>query len=109
MPGRGCRQPGRWLPFGLRYPFHSGKNALTPRRRLRRSRSAFPKTDGGDSLVLTAVASRLDVPHWEHVKFSDGVRPGRKKKIVNFVEARLRSRMQRIYDRSDRSLTALLP
>lgn len=78
---------------------------MTLRRRLRRS--AFPKSDGGDSLVLTAVTSRLDVPHWEHVKFSDGVRPGRKK-IVNFVEARLRSRMQRIYDRSDRSLTALL-
>lgn len=27
-PGRVCRQPGRWLRFGLRYPTHSGKNAL---------------------------------------------------------------------------------
>ena len=45
-PGRGHRQPGRWLPFGLRYPFHSGKNALTLRQRLRWSRSTFPKSGG---------------------------------------------------------------
>lgn len=67
----------------------------------------FPKTGGGNSRVLTSVISRLDAPHWEHLKFRDGVSPGGKK-IVNFVEARLRSRVQCVYDRSDHSLMALL-
>lgn len=77
-PGRVCRQPGRWLRFGLRYPTHSGKNALILCQSWSGT-SLFPKTGVGDSLVLTTVTSHLDVPCWEHLKFSDGVSPGGKK------------------------------
>lgn len=72
--GRGCRQPGRWLPFGLRYPSHSGKNALTPCQRLCWGWSVFPIIGGGDSLVLLPSLPTLA----EHLKFSDGVSPGGK-------------------------------